>query len=114
MPCSLRVVSVQAQQPRRRCFMTNIRRSRVMTLLCGALIASLTVGSANAGRLVIDAAGNLFVPRGSSILRFAPDGAQSTFATGLKNPAGISFDKGGNLFVTDTESRAIYKFSPDG
>ena len=33
------------------------------------------------------------------ILKFTPDGMQSTFAMNLTNPRGLAFDRSGNLFV---------------
>jgi len=55
---------------------------------------------------------NLFVVVGGKIIEFTPDGVQSTFASGLNNPAGLAFDSAGNLFVGDGD--AIYKFTPEG
>jgi len=68
---------------------------------------------------------NLFVTGwdGSTgvIYEFAPDGTQSTFASGLSGPVSLAFDSAGNLFVADITigpdsftSGAIYKFTPDG
>src|SRR5882724_843433 len=76
--------------------------------------------SAYAGGLAIDPAGNLFVARGHSVFKYAPDGTKSTFATGLRYPLGLCFDGNGNLFVSDGAvtdpkgQRSIFKFGPDG
>jgi len=72
--------------------------------------------------LAFDAFGNLFVSAAEStsrgvILKFTPDGAESTFATGLNNPRGLVFDSAGNLFVAEIPFFAtgdILKFAPDG
>src|SRR4030095_11467468 len=81
----------------------------------GTILVSI---SANADGLAIDAAGNLFVGDGHSVFKYTPDGTKSTFATGLKYPIGLCFDREGNLFVSDravTDAKSsILKFTPDG
>lgn len=63
---------------------------------------------------------NLFVScQDGNIYEFSTNGVQSTFATGLGQPAGVAFDSAGNLFVagyqgTVAGSNYIYKFTPDG
>src|SRR5438128_608622 len=66
---------------------------------------------------------NLFVSGsdagGGKILKFTPNGAQSTFASGLSGPQGLAFDSAGNLFVLeggdiDGLGAAIFKFTPAG
>ncbi len=80
--------------------------------------------------LVIDSHGNLFVSefRNHTIRKIAPDGTVSTFvgngqvgyadgvgvAAGLNEPAGLSIDTAGNLYVTEWGSHRIRKVSPDG
>ncbi|PYJ22349.1 MAG: hypothetical protein DME99_05740 [Verrucomicrobia bacterium] len=73
-----------------------------------------------------DSLGNLFVGTESgcppaepdSILKFTPDGVETTFATDLTLPRGLAFDRSGNLFVTellcDTAGSDILEFRPDG
>jgi len=62
--------------------------------------------------LTFDSSGNLFVstecfapffcePGSDTILKFTPDGMESTFATGLTTPRGMAFDSSGNLFVAE-------------
>src|SRR6266576_3438372 len=61
---------------------------------------------------------NLFATDYLSIDEFTPNGVQSTFASSLNNPLGLTFDKAGNLFVADTGTYtgtgAVYKFTPTG
>lgn len=66
--------------------------------------------------LAFDAAGNLFVANwGNSIVKFAPDGTGSVFASaGLNQPGGLAFDAFGDLFVSNTGNNAILKYSPGG
>ena len=70
--------------------------------------------------LAFDSAGNLFVAKVGpfgAILKFAPDGTGSTFATfdpPGNDPQGLAFDSGGNLFVAVYTANTIYKFAPDG
>jgi DNA-binding beta-propeller fold protein YncE len=75
--------------------------------------------------LVFDRFGNLFVSTeiagspggGDTILMFAPDGTESTFASGLDEPRGLVFDRAGQLFVAEvpaTTTGDILKFAPNG
>ena len=73
--------------------------------------------------LAFDSAGNLFASAADSngngqILKFAPDGTETIFATGLtNNPRGLAFDSLGNLFVAEvptTTTGDILKFPPTG
>ena len=76
--------------------------------------------------IAVDGAGNLFVVdfvrnAGSSILKFTPDGKQSTFASGVSTrDYGVDIlglDDNSNLFVAVFEGDAgssLLKFTPDG
>ncbi len=86
--------------------------------------SAFTANQSPAG-LAFDRSGNLFVstegafgiPPGDMILKFTPQGAESTFATGLNTPRGIVFDTTGNLFVAEIAVPPpgdILKFTPGG
>jgi hypothetical protein len=73
--------------------------------------------------LIFDKSGNLVAsasdPQGNGeILKFAPDGTKTVFATGLTNgPRGMAYDSSGNLFVAEVPSTTtgdILKFTPAG
>ena len=85
-----------------------------VSLFGAAFVFAVDAISAHAGGLTFDAAGNLFVVDGHSISKFTVDGTKSTFATGLKEPLGLSFDSNGNLFVSDVDSNSICKLTPEG
>jgi sugar lactone lactonase YvrE len=83
--------------------------------------STFATGLRQAVALAFDRQGNLFVvdsgsgipQTDSTIVKFAPDGTQSTFANlGLTAPLSMAFDGAGNLFVSFGAS--IDKFSPDG
>jgi hypothetical protein len=51
----------------------------------------------------------------NSILRFAPNGVASVFATsGLNVPCGLAFDASGNLFVANDGGDSVLKITPAG
>jgi len=67
--------------------------------------------------LVFDDSGLLYAANSSSnqILRFAPDGTESIFATELLNgPRGLAFDDAGTLFVTNGIGNTVVTISPLG
>jgi hypothetical protein len=66
--------------------------------------------------LAFDNAGNLFAAGAddNNIHKFALDGTQTIFASGLNEPYGLAFDSAGYLFEADHHSATIYKFAPDG
>jgi hypothetical protein len=92
-----------------------------------AFIAGATFTSVAPFGLVFDKFGNLFVatesnngPSGNdSILEFAPNGTQTTFATGLAQlPRGLAIDDAGDVFVAETGRTNfhgdILKVTPQG
>jgi hypothetical protein len=87
---------------------------RATRLFGAAFVLATNVISAQAGGLTIDETGNLFVADGHTVSKFTVDGTKSTFASGLKEPIGLSFDSKGNLFVSDLGSNSIYKLTPEG
>jgi sugar lactone lactonase YvrE len=70
--------------------------------------------------MAVDGSGNLFVSHDDSIFKFTPEGAKSTFVSGLGNPIDLAIDGAGNLFVADMAvtdariGRSILRFTPDG
>jgi hypothetical protein len=66
--------------------------------------------------MAFDGAGNLFVSTGLDILKFAPDGTQSTFASDVDGVWPLAFDKLGNLYagVNPIGPSSVLKFAPDG
>jgi sugar lactone lactonase YvrE len=80
-----------------------------------------TVNSAAEG-MAIDRAGNVFVVAfdqnsptlASTIFKFTPDGAESTFGSIPGQSLGIAFDAAGNLFASDATDSIIFKFTPAG
>ena len=84
--------------------------------------ASFAAGQGPIG-LIFDSAGNLVVstgdgPGNGEILKFAPDGTKTVFATGLTHaPRGMAYDSSGNLFVAEVSPSTagdILKFTPGG
>src|SRR6185295_10962130 len=67
---------------------------------------------------VTAAPGDLFVSTygRSSIVKFTPDGTQSTFAFPISGPFGVAFDSARNLYVSERNSDPphIIKVTPDG
>src|SRR5262249_45135590 len=75
----------------------------------------------NVRGLAFDSAGNLYYADGSrgAVVKVAPDGTSTTFATGLTQPAGLAFNNAGDLFVsqapgTGAGTGSILEFSPTG
>src|SRR5207237_7740158 len=65
---------------------------------------------------ILAAPGDLFeTDQGSStIFKFTPVGAKSTFATGLGGPFGLGVDGVGNVFEANFNTGTIFKFTPAG
>ena len=54
------------------------------------------------------------VPSRNVILKFAPDGRQTTFASGISKPHRLAFDAFGFLWVTDPGAEALSAITPSG
>lgn len=81
-----------------------IKILRIITRFIGISAVFLTT--------IVAEAQNLFVADTSNIYEITPDGAQSTFASGLVHPQGMAFDSKGDLFVDSNGT--IDEFAPDG
>ena len=109
----------------------------VTTLAGQALVSGAANGSgtyalfSDPAAIVADASGNFFVAdsRNHAIRKVTTNGVVTTFAgqigvagtangTGIgvqfNSPSGLAFDKGGNLFVSDTGNSTIRKITPAG
>jgi hypothetical protein len=60
------------------------------------------------------AADILFAAGVGNIYENYPYGVSPVFATGLDEPEGLAFDKGGDLYEADSGSGNIYEFTPNG
>ncbi len=49
-----------------------------------------------------------------AVFKFATDGTQSTFVSGLMTPIGIAFDGKGNTFISEAGTGSVVKIAPDG
>src|SRR5207302_7458276 len=103
--------------------MKTLRPHSVKTLAVSLLLSVIASSAQETGSLptVTMAANNsapgqdLFVSEANgSVVKISPDGAQSTFAAGMKRPLGLAVDRAGNVFVADGFSATVYKFTPDG
>jgi len=82
----------------------------------------------NNGRMVFDAAGNIYASYNNQIVKVTPDGVKSVFAgkditgyadgTGTEamfnNCGGLAIDAAGNLYVADATNNRIRKITPAG
>ena len=66
--------------------------------------------------MAYDAAGHLYVANWSAgtVLRFAPDGARSVFASGLSGPSGLAIGPSGDVFVASYSQDLVWRFTPGG
>jgi sugar lactone lactonase YvrE len=49
-----------------------------------------------------------------NVYRFTPSGSKTIFASGLNGPEGLAEDAAGNVFVSETGTGIIYKYTADG
>jgi sugar lactone lactonase YvrE len=63
--------------------------------------------------VAFDGNGNLLVSHPGEILKIAPDGTKSIF-TKSPEPANLSVDGNGNVYVPDLQTSCIFKITPDG
>jgi len=66
------------------------------------------------GGLAVDGSGNVFVSAQDSIIKLAPNGNQSTVATGFVKPGALAVDALGNLYVADRATHVVSKVAPSG
>ena len=71
------------------------------------------------GGLAFDSSGNLFVSTSNfnnvgTIIKIAPNGTVSTFATGFVRPMALAFDSSGDLYVDDWGAGSIFGVTPSG
>lgn len=72
--------------------------------------------------IAFDGQGNLYASTfqhstsvfGSTVMKIAPDGSQSLFASGFDGPQGLAFDAFGNLYVAGYRNNVISKVTPGG
>ncbi|WP_447776954.1 Vgb family protein [Variovorax boronicumulans] len=66
--------------------------------------------------MAYDAAGHLYVANWSAgtVLRFAPDGSRSVFASGLSGPSGLAIGASGDIFVVSYSEDLVWRFTPGG
>src|SRR5437763_416814 len=90
----------------------HMKKSALHYLL--AIFAGLTAALLPSN--ILAAPGDLFeTDQGSStIFKFTPVGAKSTFATGLGGPFGLAVDGFGNVFEANFNTGTIFKFTPAG
>src|SRR5262249_958689 len=102
----------------------NLQSSIIKVSASGVQTPFATLNTVNsaAEAMAIDNAGNVFVVAFdqnspalvSTIFKFTPDGAGSTFGTLPGQSLGIAFDGAGNLFASDATDSIIFKFTSAG
>jgi sugar lactone lactonase YvrE len=97
-------------------FVKALRLLIAQTVVC--LIAPLVPIEVRAGNLAFDHSGNLFFEARNTdtIVKFAPDGIKTTFATGTKDTpinGDLAVDASGNVFAC-ANFTTILKYAPDG
>ena len=64
--------------------------------------------------VAIDAAGNVFINTGTTVVKVAPDSTQTTVATGFSSEGGLAVDGAGNIYVADSFGNRILEFTTSG
>src|SRR5437762_163075 len=82
----------------------------------GAMSTFISSGLFLPKDIAFDSFGNLYeADSGSgSVLKFAPNGTQTTFKAGLNAPQSLAFARDGNLFVGECPTCDIVKITPGG
>jgi sugar lactone lactonase YvrE len=83
-------------------------KTKTLFIALGLLLVGRSAALAAAGDLY-DADFN-----SAAIFKFSPDGARTTFASGLNGPIAVAFDRAGNLYEADYNTGNIFKFTPAG
>jgi sugar lactone lactonase YvrE len=101
-------------------FVSKVTPQGVKTIFAGkGLFGGVTAlrFDSNGYLYVADGIGNRYnalpAPR-NVVWKVDPTGNASQFATGINNPTGLAFDRGGNLYVASFDDQAVYKFSSTG
>ncbi|MEI9977126.1 MAG: hypothetical protein WDO73_36790 [Ignavibacteriota bacterium] len=81
-----------------------------------ALRAPVLTGLNGPSGLSVDGEGNLFIAdtNNDRVVRYAPDGSQTTVASGLSLPSAVAVDGAGNLFIADTMNGRVVKLPAGG
>lgn len=85
----------------------------------GVVVSAFPQAEDHQRNLAFDAAGNLYVADTAvdSVVKIAPDGTQSTFATGLDEPDGLAVDANDNVYVANNANGfglTLSKITPAG
>jgi uncharacterized protein (TIGR03437 family) len=91
---------------------------RVANGVLGTALAAGQISNSGSSLLALDPQDRLWLGNLGRFFRVAPNAeAQAltlTPATTFRGPMGMAFDAKGNLYVTPTEARRIYKITPEG
>lgn len=91
----------------------------------GSTVATLAQDIGFVDAITADAEGNLYVSdyfgggnfsniQGTDIMKVAPDGTVSIYATGFDGPLGQAWDSEGNLYVSNWNTGEVRRATPDG
>ncbi len=89
-----------------------LRQAKFTGSACAAAVL-LLASSAPAQNLFVSDLVGFYIYSGNTT-EITPGGAQSTFASGLNEPAGLAINNAGDLFEADLGSDNIYEFTPGG